>query len=318
MSHARVCSSRTGAVVVAHDQVSNANRCVTALASELDAENIVVVVNRPDLIPTGELADLEGRVGSLVLNDRELGYGANLNHGVRGLSPNVALYLLVNDDVIPHPGSISTLADCMDAKPEAGMVAPRLIGSEGESQHVGRRFPSLTTEMREVFLPPGQRWISRSDPLFLTDTVRSGRVDWAVGAALLVRAEAFAQVGGFDESFFLYWEEVDFALRLQRNGWPTFVCPEAVMEHIGGASTASHVYAGMLHASRSQFIKKHWSPSHRALLVAAQGVIYLWNTLYVVGRIALQPWRRREKMQMWSQPWSKRLWAGDKSSSSRP
>ena len=276
------------------------------------------MVNRPDLIPTGALADLEARVGSLVLNDRELGYGANLNYGVRALSPNVALYLLVNDDVIPLLGSVSTLADCMDEKPEAGMVAPRLIGSQGESQHVGRRFPSLATELREVLIPPGRWWIRRSDPLLLTDAVRSTRVDWAVGAALLVRAQAFAQVGGFDESFFLYWEEVDFALRLQRNGWTTFVCPQAVMEHIGGASTGSHVYAGMLNASRSQFIKKHWSPSHRALLVAAQGVIYIWNTLYVLGRIALQPWRRREKMQMWSQPWSKRLWANDRPSSGRP
>ena len=78
MSDSRVISSRTGAVVVAHDQVSNAKRCVAALARELDVEDIVVVVNRPDLISTRALADLEVCVGSLVLNDRALGYGANL------------------------------------------------------------------------------------------------------------------------------------------------------------------------------------------------------------------------------------------------
>lgn len=293
-------SQRVGAVVVAHDQIALAQQCVTALADELDVHDIVVVINRPDAIPSGALATVEACVGSLVLNPDELGYGANLNRGIRKLSGDVSFYLLMNDDVIPRRGSVAALVECLAANAPAGMVAPELIGPDGELQSVRRRFPSLKTEIQEAIIVPG-RWMPTGHALVLPSEAHSSEVDWAVGAVLLVRANAFAQVGGFDESFFLYSEEVDLSLRLRNSGWKTYVCPAALMDHLGGASTSGPAFPRMLVAARWQFIKKHWSAGNRALLIAALGATYAWNTVYVLGRIALQPGQRREKTQMWRQ-----------------
>lgn len=305
MSDPPTTSQRIGAVVVAHDQIALAQECIAALADELVLEDIVVVVNRPDAIPAGELAAIKGHVGSLLLNRETLGYGANLNRGIRALSRDISLYLLMNDDVIPRRGSVAALVECLAENPSAGMVAPQLIGPHGELLHVRRRFPSLKTEIKEAILLPG-RWTPQDRHYMLPTEAHSSEADWALGAVLLVRAEAFAQVGGFDESFFLYWEEVDLSLRLRTSGWTTYVCPGALMEHLDGASTTGPAFPRMVTSSHWQFIKKHWSTGRRALLLVALGATYAWNTVFVLGLILRQPSQRREKMQLWRRSWSTR------------
>lgn len=301
MSDGKTRDAAVGAVIVAHDRVDLALQCVESLAGQVDPTRIVLVVNRPDAVPGDALDEARARVGTLVLNELALGYGANLNRGVSELGEEVAFVLLLNDDVVAEHGSVAALVSCLAEDESVGVAAPQLIGSHGELQNVRRRFPSLALEVQQAMLVPG-RWAPRN-PQALPTVDASAEADWALGAALLVRADAFATVGGFDESFFLYSEEVDLSYRLRVRGWSTWVCPAARMHHPGGASTTDPKYLRIVGASHGRFVRKHWSTARRASLAAALSATYAWNTLFALARIVARPSQRSKTVLMWKQRW---------------
>ena len=194
--------------------------------------------------------------------------------------PNVSLYLLVNDDVIPHFGSVSTLADCMETIPKVGVVAPSLIGTQGESQHVGRRFPSLTTEMREVLIVPGRWWIPRGDTLS-SPTPSDRRASTGLwGQRSSCARKRLPKSGGLtsrSSSIGRRWilaasaEEGLADLRLSASG-------DGARRR--GFHFERRVY-GHAQCVALAVRQEHCSPSRQALLIAAQGAIYVGTPLRV-------------------------------------
>jgi N-acetylglucosaminyl-diphospho-decaprenol L-rhamnosyltransferase len=148
--------------------------------------------------------------------------------------------LLLNSDAWPEPGAIGKLVKAAQAQPRAAAVAPRLERPDGSLEHSTFPFPSLRIATIMAFR---RRRIShqRADELMLEDDWRHDRprrVDWAVGAALLLRREALLAIGGFDESFFMYVEDLEWCWRAARQGWEIWFEPSSVVRHVGNASGA--------------------------------------------------------------------------------
>jgi GT2 family glycosyltransferase len=166
------------------------------------------------------------------------GYGAGANRGIRRCG--IADVLLLNSDTCLAPGGLRALTGYLASHPRAGIVGPRLIHEDGTLQPSAFRFPS-------AIYPPVQRspfvsvirrvpWArERYLPTWSHSSAR--RVPYVMGAALLIRRAAFDAVGGFDESFFMYAEEIDLSWRLQAAGWETHFAPVTTVMHAGCAST---------------------------------------------------------------------------------
>ena len=167
-----------------------------------------------------------------------LGFAAGVNTLIaRSTAPWL---LLLNSDAWPEPGAIGRLLQAAQAQPRAAAVAPRLERPDGSLEHSTFPFPSLRIATIMAF---ARRRIShqRADELMLEDDWEHDRarpVDWAVGAALLLRREALLAVGGLDESFFMYVEDLEWCWRAARNGWEIWFEPSAVVRHVGNASGA--------------------------------------------------------------------------------
>ena len=295
-----------GAVIVTHNRADTALACVDAASRELDPARIVVVVNDPEAAAQSDIACLQERVGTVVLNERRVGYGANLNEGVRHLAKDVRYLLLLNDDAIVGRGAISALRGVLELRPDVGLVGPQFVDEQGVRQPSHHRFPTLASELAgALMLPAGlDRRLNRryADP----DAAHVAPGDvWPIGAALLARASAFRAIGGFDESFFLYSEELDLAFRLRQHGWMSHFCPGAVVQHTGAQSTNGR-FERMLGESRWRYIRAHWGRPARCSLVALLPVIYVWNSVYVVVRIVVSPRSFRDKAGWWQNRWVKR------------
>ena len=295
-----------GVVIVTHDDARSALLCARAVSADIDGSNVVVVVNDPRQVAQGDIAELKRVVGEVVLNDRRAGYGANLNAGVTRVGEDPRYILLLNDDAFVEPGAVRELRRVLEARPSAGLVGPQLIDGDGARQPSRHKFPTVASELvAAVMLPAAiERRLAQRLAEPSKGDVANGNA-WPVGAALLVRADAFRAVGGFDERYFLYSEETDLARRLRDARWTVWSCDEALVRHVGGHSTAGS-HERLLGLSRWRYVQAHWTVSAQAALVVLLPAVYLWNAAYVGVRALVAPRSTREKAQWWHRRWVKR------------
>lgn len=181
-----------------------------------------------------------GDVAEVVDSGFNGGYGFGNNVGLRrGLASKErfdAFYLL-NSDAFPDQGSLGTLVDFLADDPRAGIVGSRINGLDGSGQQSCFRFPNIWNEVdRAAKLGVlSQAIADKTVVIPLPDVVTE--VDWVAGASMLIRREVLEQIGLFDETYFLYYEETDLCLRAKRAGWNVVYVPTATVKHIGGAST---------------------------------------------------------------------------------
>lgn len=173
-----------------------------------------------------------------------LGFAAGMNTLLR--RSDAPFFLALNSDAWPAPGAIARLVQAAAAHPRAAAVAPRLERPDGTLEHSTHPFPSLA--VAAVTAVGGDRWLPHrlADRLLLEpawDHRRPRSVDWAVGAALVMRREAIQDVGGFDERFFMYAEDLAWCHRAAARGWSIRFEPAAVVVHVGNAS-GQHSYGG--------------------------------------------------------------------------
>jgi GT2 family glycosyltransferase len=174
---------------------------------------------------------------SLIESERNLGFGPAVNEVARrATAPWIAP---ANADIELAHDALDELLAAGERDPKAGIVAPRLVLPDGTTQHSVHCFPSLgSTVLGNLVV---ERWSPRiADRLCLMghwDSERARRVDWAHGAFLLVRREAFDASGGFEEERWMYGEDVDLSWRLAERGWATRYEPAARVRHSVSAST---------------------------------------------------------------------------------
>ncbi|SDD24421.1 glycosyltransferase family 2 protein [Ruegeria marina] len=223
----------------------------------------------------------------IVESGRNGGFGAGMNFGMRaGLSDGSApdFYYLLNSDAWPDPGCIRGLRDFLVATPRAGFAASAVRGDDNAPHLTAFRFPSAAGEFEAAARTgPISRLLRNriiAPPLPRTRT----RVDWASGASLMVRREVIETTGGFDETFFLYFEETDLCRRAAAAGWETWYLPEVGVVHIGSAST------GMRKWKRTP---QYWFDSRLHYSLKNHGRAYtLWTTLALIAGTLV--WRLRQ------------------------
>ena len=216
--------------------------CLESLAADAGAGRAGVwVIDNASTDGSAEMVAAEFPWVELIAERRNLGFGAGVNRiaAVVARHPSRPTWLApANADIRLAPDALGRLLDAGRADPAAGILAPRLRGPDGRFQHSVHPFPGpgvgLAVDLGLARLAP-----SLGERLTLDgrwDAGRSRRVDWAHGAFLLVRLDAFAAVGGFDPGQFLYAEDLDIAWRLTTAGWPTRYVPDAVVEHVESAA----------------------------------------------------------------------------------
>jgi GT2 family glycosyltransferase len=165
-------------------------------------------------------------------NERRLGFGANVNRGVR--ATNAELVVAGNPDIEAQPGALGALETFMRAHPRCGIAAPQLRYPDGRWQPSRRAFPTVSGSLvRRTPLRLALRPLERQRSHYLSDERPEEPVesDWMLGAFLCFRRTAFEQLGGYDEGFTLYGEDIDLCYRAAKAGWERWYVPQAVVVH---------------------------------------------------------------------------------------
>jgi N-acetylglucosaminyl-diphospho-decaprenol L-rhamnosyltransferase len=212
------------AVVVSHGNAAELEALLPALQSQVD--ELVVVANVPGSVGT---APNGVRV---IENDRPHGFGANVNAGVRVTMSE--LVCSVNPDAVPHDGAVAKLRDHLESHPRAGVAGPRMLYPDGRVQPSRRRFPTVggtllrRTPLRRLVDPYK---VQRRHYHLGEEPAEPVEADWMLGGFLMLRRTMLDELGGFDEGFFLYGEDIDLCYRAARAGWERWYVPEAVVVH---------------------------------------------------------------------------------------
>lgn len=293
-------------IVVNYNTGELTRRCLETVARDLaDVEWAAIVVDNAS--PDGSVALLQSIPHvRVVASDRNVGFGAGVNQAVRlkselrGQRPKFGgestgegaeLLWVLNPDCEVQPGAFRALVETLDAHPDCAIAAPRLLNADGSVQASARGEPNAWTGLfgRHSLLTklfPSSQAARRNLPAReLVDAgVDSAEVDWVMAASILVRCKAFDEAGGFDERYFLYWEDADLCRRLRDRGWTTRYVPGAVVKHPGGASAAtdSALATREFHRSAYRYYARHVarSPWHPMRWVAkiALGLRAWWRS----------------------------------------
>jgi len=252
-------------VVVTYNAMPWLTRCLESVAG---VECVVV-----DHGSTDGSVERARAAGVTVVEQENLGLAAGWNRGLRETEGRYVLIL--NADAWLLDGALERLVAFADAHPRAAVVGPRLRNPDGTLQRSVRGFPTLWRLATEyLFL---RKLAPHSTALnafyaggFDHESVREA--EFVMGAVMLVRREAIAEVGPLDESFFLFSEEVDWCYRFAQAGWEVVFTPEAEAVHVGGASHGGRLFDQQL-LGHLRFLAKHrglaYAERARKLLVVS-------------------------------------------------
>lgn len=241
-------------VVVSYNSREWLRQCIEPLAG-LEDVNVIVVDNASTDGSLDVVADLPLRRIPLTFNG---GFGRGCNVGWQAGESIYVLFL--NPDARLERAALRRLVRVLEDHPAAGAVGPRIVGPQGSLSYSLRRFPRLrSTYAQALFLHrlfPLSTW---SDEVVRDETVyaRPGTAEWVSGSCILVGRSALELLGGFDQDFFLYREDVDLCRRLRDNGYDVRFEPDAVCVHEGGASAPRAELLPVLAASRLRYARKH-------------------------------------------------------------
>jgi len=217
---------------------------------------LVLVDNGDDHTVARAVAERHG--ARLVVPGSNLGYGRAANLGARDA---VAGWLLVaNSDLEWPPGGLDALLAAAERHPEAGSLGPALLNPDGTVYPSARELPSLTQGAGHALFArvwPGNPWTRAYQASRETKERPAG---WLSGACLLLRREAFEAVGGFDDGYFMFFEDVDLGERLGRAGWANVYVPSVQVLHLGGTSWRARP-APMIsahHASAARYVARRY------------------------------------------------------------
>ena len=215
---------RVSAVVVSHGSADDVAALLPQLEPQVD--ELVVIANVPGSAPPGVAA---------IENARPLGYATNLNLGCSRTTGDAVL--AVNPDTRPAATAVATLRAFMETHTRCGVAGPRLVYPDGRPQPSRRRFPTVTGTI--VRRTPLRRLVPQRRHYHLDTPSPSEPVqsDWMLGGFLLLRRSMLDELGGFDEGYRLYGEDIDLQYRAMRAGWERWYVPDAVVQHAHQAVT---------------------------------------------------------------------------------
>lgn len=249
-------------ITVSYGSESVLAQFLNSVASSGDDPMVIVADNKP--APESSIVEQAAAAGAIYLPmARNAGYGGALNEAAKTLAPSIAWILISNPDVVLHPGAIGALVARGDSNDRIGSVGPAIHTAEGEVYPSARSVPSLRTGVGHALF--ANIWLTNPwTRAYRND--RNGGVmhrdaGWLSGACVLVRRSAFEELGGFDEDFFMYFEDVDLGYRLGKAGYRNVYEPTATVTHTGAHSTTSDsdTMIRVHHESAKRFLAKKYS-----------------------------------------------------------
>lgn len=227
-------------VIIHYGDLAHTRSCLTSLAGKMQGEPVVVVNNTPT-----DLSSLRKIVPQLTLieNHANLGFAKAVNRGIREAleDPEVEAVLLVNNDAVLEQGALSELKLALRKFPTAGILAPMLHHAGGYDW--GAKLSPWLGTVRH------KNWPNKPKTAIHADHVAA--------AAMLIRRSVLEQVGYFDERFFLYYEDVDYCLRVRQAGYAIQLVPDVVFAHLGSASSGRRKRTLVEWQSHAKFVLKY-------------------------------------------------------------
>jgi N-acetylglucosaminyl-diphospho-decaprenol L-rhamnosyltransferase len=244
---------RVSAVVISHRHRAELAESLPALVPQVD--ETLVIANVPGSAP-------ERAYGARVIENRKAAsFAANINAGTRETTGE--LVLVSNPDAVPEPGAVTVLRAFMETHTRCGVAGPQLVDPDGSWQPSRRRFPTVSgTLVRRTPLRRLRPPLLHQRDHYLLDERPAEPVetDWMLGGCLLLRRSMLEELGGFDEGFRMYGEEIDLCYRAAKAGWERWYVPAAVVRHRWDAATDKELFTkralwhwrGIL-----RFVRKH-------------------------------------------------------------
>lgn len=168
-----------------------------------------------------------------IVNTRNQGYGSAVNRGIGAVAARY--YFVLNPDtVFVEPHTLERLTAFMDTHPKIGVAAPKLLNADGTLQYSCNRFPHFAEQLLRRTALGGYPWVKRRIARLLMtdfDHEKTQPVDWVIGSAMFIRAEALHAVGGMDERFFMYFEDTDWCRRFWERHLPVYYVHDIVLMH---------------------------------------------------------------------------------------
>lgn len=233
-------------------------KCLHSLPSPSDDVE-VIVVDGGSADDSVAMVRAEFPLVQLIAHPDNLGYTRGNNLGLRAAQGRYLLVLNPDTEIIGD--ALAQMTTYLDAHPRIGLLGPQMRFADGKVQSTRRRFPTLATGFFEStwFQPLAPRALLAH--YYVRDAADDAvsEVDWVVGAALCVRREAYEQVGGLDEGFFMYSEELDWCRRMKAHGWQVVYYPPAqIIHHEAQSSTqvpaATHI---RFNTSKIRYFRKY-------------------------------------------------------------
>jgi N-acetylglucosaminyl-diphospho-decaprenol L-rhamnosyltransferase len=271
---------RLAVVIVTYNSAPVLAGALTSLESPDGVELAAVVVadnaSRDESLAIAERSDLPVttvRVG------RNAGYSAAINAGLAGLDTSkLDAVFVMNPDCRVQPDTLGLLARAL-RQPGVGITVPRILNPDGTLNYSLRREPTVRGAFAEALLGgvrAGRRG-GRGELITDPEVYRhAAPAVWATGAAMLISTVALPEIGPWDESFFLYSEETEFALRAADHGWSLWYEPAAVVEHIGGESSTNPALTALLVVNKVRLFRRRNGPAasaaYRVAMILGQTV----------------------------------------------
>lgn len=234
-------------------------RCLLSLSKGDTLEVIVVDCASSD--GSVEMVRREFPWVRLIASDENLGYARGNNLGVTRATGRYVLILNPDTEIVGD--ALTRMVHYLDAHPMVGALGPGLRYPDGALQSSRRRFPTLATAFCESTLL--HQWFPKNRVArryHMSDRPADApqQVDWLVGAALMIRREAWQQAGPLDEGFFMYFEELDWCRRCRAAGWEIHYLPAAQIVHHEGKSSEQVVTARTIHfhCSKIRYFRKYY------------------------------------------------------------
>lgn len=273
--------------------------CLESVRQSSDSHTQVIVVDNRSSDGSVEMVRTEFSEVQVIENSENSGFAKANNQGIREAQGKCLL--LLNSDTIVRPGALQVMSTFLNTYPEVGGVTCRLLNADGSLQACVSRRPG---PLSLLFRLSGLSHLIRGDRprrllrlylgWLLGATVRSYLDPYAASdaavevenisaACLMLRREAIAEVGLLDENFFMYFEDIDYCIRLQDAGWKLYYLPASEIVHLVGQSSGGRMRNYSTHSYRSlfYFYHKHYPASSlrvgRLIVLSLSAVRWLWN-----------------------------------------
>ena len=254
--------ARVSALVVAYNTRDLLLEALDSLAAEPDLQTIVVDNASSD----GSVEAVAARFPEvrLIASKTNLGFAAGTNLAAREARGD--FLLLLNPDAALCPEALARLLGLMASRPRAAAVGPALVYPDGRRQDSAFRFPGLAQVALDLFPVPRLAGSRLNGRLAAAD--EPVQVDHPLGACMLIRRQAWDDIGPLDEGYFMYVEEVDWCRRARRRGWEIWHDPRALVRHRAGAATSQQPEAMFAHLwrSRLRYYQRFHGPAYNRMV----------------------------------------------------